>query len=85
MYQRLCTCHYKNQTNKRAMMALGRSPEHHWDQIISKSVHWFSRRSRLKLFSIYSPWGPFCSAERNGLEFAQSSPRTLFNEYPAYI
>ena len=36
-------------------MALGRSPEYHWDQIISKSVHRFSRRSRLKLFSIYSP------------------------------
>ena len=33
--------------NKRAMMALGRSPEYHWNQIISKSVHWFSRRSRL--------------------------------------
>ena len=32
-------------------MALGRSPEYHWDQIISKSVHRFSRRSRLKLFS----------------------------------
>ena len=41
--------------NMRAMMALGRSPEYHWDQIISKSVHRFSRRSRLKLFSIYSP------------------------------
>ena len=36
--------------NKRAMMALGRSPEYHWNQIISKSVHWFSR-SRLKLLS----------------------------------
>ena len=40
-------------------MALGRSPEHHWDQIISKSVHRFSRRSRLKLFSIYGPGGHF--------------------------
>ena len=38
-------------------MALGRSPEYHWDQIISKSVHRFSRRSRLKLFSIYIPGG----------------------------
>ena len=37
-------------TNKRAMTALGRSPEYHWNQIISKSVHRFSRRSRLKLF-----------------------------------
>ena len=43
--------------NKRAMMALGRSPEYHWNQIISQSVHRFSRRSRLKLFSIYSPGG----------------------------
>ena len=41
--------------NKRAMMALGRSPEYHWNQIISKSVHRFSRRSRLKFFSIYNP------------------------------
>ena len=40
-------------------MALGRSPEYHWDQIISKSVHRFSRRSRLKFFSIYSPGGHF--------------------------
>ena len=45
--------------NKRAMMALGRSPEYHWNQIISKSVHRFSRRSRLKLFSIYSHGGHF--------------------------
>ena len=29
--------------NKRAMMALGRSPEYHWKQIISKSVHLLSR------------------------------------------
>ena len=40
-------------------MALGRSPEYYWDQIISKSVNRFSRRSRLKLFSIYSPGGHF--------------------------
>ena len=44
---------------KRAIMALGRSPEYHWNQIISKSVHRLSRRSRLKLFSIYSPGGHF--------------------------
>ena len=31
-------------------MALGRSPEYHWNQIISKSVHQFSRLSRLKFF-----------------------------------
>ena len=42
-----------NDENKRAMMALGRSPEYHWKQIISKSVHWFSRRSRLKLFFLF--------------------------------
>ena len=40
-------------------MALGRSPEYHWNQIISKSVHGLSRRSRLRLFSIYSPGGHF--------------------------
>ena len=40
-------------------MALGRSPEYHWSQIISKTVHRFSRRSRLKLFYIYSPGGHF--------------------------
>ena len=45
--------------NKRAMTALGRSPEYHWNQIISKSVQRFSRRSRLKLFSIYSPGDHF--------------------------
>ena len=33
-------------------MALGRSPEYHWNQIISKSVHRFSR-SRLKLFFLF--------------------------------
>ena len=30
--------------NKRAMMALGRSPKYQWNQIISKSVHRLSRR-----------------------------------------
>ena len=44
--------------NKRAMMALGRSPEYHWNHIISKSVHRFSSRSHLK-FLIYSPGGHF--------------------------
>ena len=48
-------------------MALGRSPEYHWNQIISKSIHRFSRRSHLKLFSIYSPGGHFLQTERNGL------------------
>ena len=45
--------------NKRAMMAQVRSLEYHWNQIISKSLHRFSRRSPLKLFSIYSPGGHF--------------------------
>ena len=40
-------------------MALGLSPEYLWNQIISKSARRFSRRSRLKLFSIYSPGGNF--------------------------
>ena len=39
----------ENPLNKRAMIALGRSPEYLWNQIISKSVHRFSR-SHLKLF-----------------------------------
>ena len=39
--------------NKRARMDLGRSPEHHWNQIISKFVHRFSRRSRLKLYFLF--------------------------------
>ena len=34
---------------QRAMMALGRSPEYHWNQIISKPVHQFSR-SHIELF-----------------------------------
>ena len=50
--------------NKRAMMALGRSPEYHWNQIISKSVHRSSRRSLLKLFSIYCPGGHFVQLSR---------------------
>ena len=57
-------------------MALGRSPEYRWDQIISKSVHRFSGRSRLKLFSVYSTGGPFCSTERNGLSnICRQSPK----------
>ena len=51
-------------TNKRAMMGLGRSPKHHRNQIISKSVHWFSIRSRLKLYSIYSPSGHLVQQSR---------------------
>ena len=59
-----CPSHKKYLLNKRAMMALGRSPEYHWDQIISKSVHRFSRRSLLKFFSIYSPGGHFVQQSR---------------------
>ena len=56
-------------------MVLGRSPEYHWNQIILKSVHQFSR-SRLKLFFYLKPWRPFCSTERNGLRnFCRQSPK----------
>ena len=65
-------------TNKRAMMALGHSPEYQWNQIISKSVHWFSRRSRLKLFSIYSPGGHFVQHSRTVLAiFVDSHLRNI--------
>ena len=40
-------------------------PKEHSCEIISKSVHWFSRRSSLKLFSIYSPGGHF--VQRSGM------------------
>ena len=52
-------------------MALGRSPEYHWNQIFSKSVHRFSRRNRLKLFSIYSPGGHFVQHSN----FCRQSPK----------
>ena len=58
MQQEMSSCSYVITFNKRAMMALGRSPEYHWNQIISKSVNRFSR-SRLELFCIYSPEGHF--------------------------
>ena len=64
-------------------MALGLSPEYHWNQIISKSVHQFSKRSRLKLFSIYNPGGHF--VQRSGMGWAifvdshlRNIPVTLF-------
>ena len=53
-------------------MALGRSPEYHWNQIISKSVHRFSRRSHLKLFSIYSHGGHFVQQSRTVCAFLQT-------------
>ena len=60
-------------------MALGRSPEYHWNQIISKSVHWFSRRSCLKLFSIYSPGGHFVQQSRTALSnFCRQSLKEHF-------
>ena len=51
------------------MMALSRSPEYHWNQIISKSVHQFRRKSRLKLFSIYSPGGHFVQQKEQFEQF----------------
>ena len=45
--------------NKRAMMALGRSSEYHWNQIISNLSTGLAEKSRLKLLSIYSPGGHF--------------------------
>ena len=59
-------------------MALGRSPEYHWNQIVSKSVHRFSGRSPLKLFSIYSPGGHFVQWMGTVLAiFVESYPRSL--------
>ena len=59
-------------------MALGRSPEYHWNQIISKSVDQFSRRSRFKLFSIYSPGGHFVQQRGNVLAiFVDSNRRNI--------
>ena len=56
-------------------MALGRSPEYHWNQIISKSVHRFSRGSRLKLFSICSPGGHFVQQSERLSSFCRQSPK----------
>ena len=56
-------------------MALGRSPECHWNQIISKSVHRFSRRSHLKLFSIYSPGGHLFTEQNSLSNFCRLSPK----------
>ena len=58
-------------------MALGHSPEYHWNQIISKSVHRFSRKNRLRLFSIYSPGGHFVqqSLKRGLSNFCRQSPK----------
>ena len=48
----------------------------HFCEIISKSVHRFSRGSCLKLLTIYSPGWTFCSTERNGLSnFGGQSPK----------
>ena len=57
-------------------MALGRSPEYHWNQIISKSVHRFSRRSRSKLFFLLKAMGAilFNRAERFE-HFCRQSPK----------
>ena len=53
-------------------MALGRSPEYHWNQIISKSIHRFSRKSRLKLFSFSSPGGHFLREHKWLEQFLQT-------------
>ena len=56
-------------------MALGRSPEYHWNQIISKSLHWFSRRSPLKLF-LFIALAAILSTERHSLcNFGGQSPK----------
>ena len=48
-------------------MALGRSPEYHWNQVISKSVHRFSR-SRLKLFLFIALFIALAAILFNGAE-----------------
>ena len=57
-------------------MALGCSPEYHWNQMISKSVHQFSKRSCLKLFSIYIALAAILFNGANGLSnFCRQSPK----------
>ena len=57
-------------------MPLGRSPEYHWNQIISKSVHRFSRRSRLKLFFLFIAQAAIFPTEQKGLSnFCRQSPK----------
>ena len=47
----------------------------HFCEIISKSVHRFSRRSCLELFFLFIALVAFCSTERNGLSnFGGQSP-----------
>ena len=53
-----------------------RLAKEHFCEIISKSVHQFSRGSCLKLFSIYSHRLILISTERNGLSnFGGQSPK----------
>ena len=57
-------------------MALGRSPEYHRNQIISKSVHWSSSRSRLKCFLFIALAAiSFNGAERFEHFFRRQSPK----------
>ena len=65
--------------NKRAMMAPGSlTLSIIGNQIISKSLHRFSRRSPLKLFSIYSPGGHFVQQSGRMLSnFGGQSPRSI--------
>ena len=54
------------------------SPKEHSCEIISKSVNGFSRRSRLKLISIYSPGGHL--VPRSGIVLAilvEGHPRNI--------
>ena len=56
-------------------MALGRSPEYHCNQIISKSVHRFSRID-LKFFFLFIALAALFSTEWNGLSnLGRQSPK----------
>ena len=60
--------------NKRAMMALGRSPEYQWNQIISKSVHRFSRS--FKAFFLFIALAAILFNRAEGLSnFCRQSPK----------
>ena len=57
-------------------MALGRLPEYHRNQIISKSVHRFSRRSRLKFF-LFITLGAILFNRADLSNFCRQSPKEL--------
>ena len=56
-------------------MALGRSPEYHWNQIISKSVHLLSRRRRLKLFLFIALAAILFNRAEQFEQFCRQSPK----------